>query len=227
MKHETVLLVEDNLKILDANRRILAEDGIVALTAASLADARRCLQDHAPDVVVLDIMLPDGDGLEFLSELRESCDAPVLFLTAKGEKSDRLAGLRAGGNDYITKPYDIDEFLARVKAFLHLVSSRSAPQRLTLDTLELDIHANIAFDAGRDMLLTQKEFTVLLYLARRNGETVSAQTLYEAVWRAPYLDSSATVKSTVSSLRRKLEGSGWLIASVRGSGYSLSRAAEG
>jgi len=119
-----VLLLEDNTSILDLNRRMLEKDGITVLTAKTIAEARERLKIAHPDVAVLDIMLPDGSGIDFLAELRQVCDAPVLFLTAKIEQDDVLKGLIAGGNDYITKPYNIDEFRMRVTGFLHLVGSR-------------------------------------------------------------------------------------------------------
>ncbi len=117
-----VLIVEDNPKILDLNRRILEQDGCVVLTAKTIAEARQRLKIATPDVAVLDVMLPDGSGIDFLAELRAVSSAPVLFLTAKSDREDVMAGLGAGGNDYITKPYDIDEFRMRVKSFLKLVS---------------------------------------------------------------------------------------------------------
>ncbi len=120
-----VLLLEDNVQILDLNRRMLEEEGLMVLTAKTIAEARECLKIAVPDVAVLDIMLPDGSGIDFLAELRLVCDAPVLFLTAKTEQDDILKGLAVGGNDYITKPYDIDEFCMRVTGFLRLMGSRS------------------------------------------------------------------------------------------------------
>jgi len=120
-----VLLLEDNVNILNLNRGMLEHEGCMVLTATTIEEARKRLKAVAPDVAVLDIMLPDGSGIDFLAELRQVCDAPALFLTAKTERSDVLKGLKAGGNDYITKPYDIDEFCMRVMGFLSLVRSRS------------------------------------------------------------------------------------------------------
>ncbi len=119
-----VLLLEDNADVLDLNRRMLEEEGVIVLTATTIAEARERLKIAVPDVAVLDIMLPDGSGIDFLAELRQVCDAFVLFLTAKAEQGDILKGLTAGGNDYITKPYNIDEFRMRVMGFLRLASSR-------------------------------------------------------------------------------------------------------
>jgi DNA-binding response OmpR family regulator len=118
-----VLLLEDNQKILNLNRKMLEDEGVMVLTATTIAMARQRVRCVIPDVVVLDIMLPDGSGLDFLAELRAVSDVPALFLTAKAERADIIAGLTAGGNDYITKPYDIDEFCARVTGFLRLTGA--------------------------------------------------------------------------------------------------------
>jgi DNA-binding response OmpR family regulator len=205
----TVLLVEDNLKLLRLNSRILENAGHRTLTAKNLAEARAHLETAAPDVVVLDIMLPDGSGLDFLAEIREACDAPVLFLTAKTEKNDKLAGLRAGGNDYITKPYDIEELRERVSAFLRLVRHKRPPDRIAIGALTLDLISNRAFADGRDMLLTQKEFALPLLLAQRKDEVFSAGYLYEKVWNAAVFEAAKTAlakkKPELKTAKARLE----------------------
>jgi DNA-binding response OmpR family regulator len=145
------LLVEDDAKILEINRRVLEREGLLVLTAKTLRQARERLKLTIPDAVVLDIMLPDGSGLDFLSELRRVCQAPVLFLTAKTELDDILSGLSSGGNDYITKPYDIDEFRMRVLSFLRLVGS--AKMQNTQETPAASV-------------LTEKELSVALLAAQ-------------------------------------------------------------
>jgi DNA-binding response OmpR family regulator len=165
-------------------------------------------------------MLPDGNGLDFLAELRGVCAAPVLFLTAKTEKEDKLAGLRAGGNDYITKPYDIDELRERVSAFLRLIRDKGKPpDRIAFGSLTFDLISNQAFADGRDILLTQKEFALLLFLAQRKGEVFSAEHLYEKVWNASAAGDSRAVKYQLSNLRKKLAGSGYTVVAERGEGY--------
>jgi len=176
---KVVLLLEDNAKILDINRRMLEKDGLVVLTAESIEQARERIKIIVPDVAVLDIMLPDGSGLDFLDELREVCDAPVLFLTAKAKKTDVLAGLSAGGNDYITKPYDIDEFRMRVLNFLSL----SANSKTRQNPLQ------------EDMLLTEKEFIVAVLAGRGllNKEIADEVNL-----------SESRVKTCLSGVYKKL-----------------------
>jgi DNA-binding response OmpR family regulator len=216
-----ILLVEDNLKILDANRRILSENGYVVLTADTLQKARKHLKTTDPDVVVLDIMLPDGNGLDFLSELRETCAAPVLFLTAKDEREDKLKGLRAGGNDYITKPYDIDEFRERVVNFLRF--ARRPPPRTKIGALELDVAASMAFLNGEDMALSPKEFALLRLFVQNEGIALSADCLYEKVWKAVMGEDTQAVRSSVSRLRAKLNDSGFTITSQRNEGYCFEK----
>jgi len=216
-----ILLVEDNLKILEANRRIFEDDGHTVLTADTLQKAWNHLKTIEPDVIVLDVVLPDGNGFDFIMELRESCDATVLFLTAKDERTDKLRGFRAGGNDYITKPYDIDELRERVINFLRL--TRRPPPRLKLGVLELDVAASMAFVNGGDLSLSPKEFALLRMFAQNEGTTMSAEYLYEKIWKAPMVEDTQAVRASVSRLRTKLAGSGYTITSQRNEGYCFKK----
>ena len=175
-----VLLLEDNLKILDLNRRMLEKEGLIVLAARTIEEARERIKIAVPDVAVLDIMLPDGSGLDFFVELREVCDAPVLFLTAKAERADVLAGLTLGGNDYISKPYDIDEFRARVMGFIRLVDS---------------VKTRRVFSAKMSSLLSERELSIALCAAE--GMT------NEDIARKVYL-SESRVKTCLTSVYRKL-----------------------
>lgn len=183
-----VLLVEDNQKILDINCRMLEKEGIMVLTAKTLAEARQRIKLARPDVAVLDIMLPDGSGLDFLSELRQLCETPskpvcAIFLTAKAEHSDLLEGLAAGGNDYITKPYDIDELRMRVLGFLRLTDSSKTRGRSSADDLPVS------------SILTEKE----LYLA-----LLVAKGLYNKEIADKIFLSESRVKTSLSGIYRKL-----------------------
>lgn len=155
---ERILLVEDDPNILRTNRRILEREGFEVLCAASLHETRALLAEAKPDALVLDIRLPDGRGLAFCEEIRPTTSAPVLFLTALDEKSEIIEGLVAGGNDYITKPYDVDEFLARVKAQLRLarMNRLAAEQARTIrrGPLTLDTVAMRAYLESEDMGLS-------------------------------------------------------------------------
>ncbi|MCL2186741.1 MAG: response regulator transcription factor [Treponema sp.] len=186
-----VLLVEDNQNILDINRRLLEKEGVMVLTATTIEQARQRIKLARPDVAVLDIMLPDGSGLDFLSELRSLCETPsnpvcALFLTAKAERADILAGLCAGSNDYITKPYDIDEFRMRVLGFLRLtVTQRKEDTQPKQHGQEKPISS----------LLTEKELAVAMLAARGFANKEIADNVFL---------SESRVKTCLSGIYRKL-----------------------
>ena len=222
-KRATVLIVEDNKAMLRLNARMLSGAGHVVLAAETLAEAREQLKSHTPDAVVLDIMLPDGNGLDFLQEIREDSDAPVLLVTSLGDKDDRLAGLRAGGDDYITKPYDIDELVARVNAFLRRERMhREKPVReITKGPLRLDTLSGRAYLNGSEMRLAPKEFSILRLLVQNESSILTAEKLYEEVWGMPMASDDHSIKNAVYRLRKKLrsDSSGLWIEMLRGEGY--------
>ena len=219
-----VLLVEDNELILDANQQILTHDGYTVLTATTLREARKHLNTVLPDVTILDIMLPDGNGLDFMAELRRLTSAPVLFLTAKDKQEQRLDGLMAGGNDYITKPYDIAEFRARVKNFMTLQRGfQNNSKSIILDSLMLDMVAQQAFLDGKCMHLPPKEFALLHLFVTNVGRAISVEYIYEKVWGQPMRDDAGAVKTAVSRLRTRLDDSDFLIVAQRGVGYCFER----
>lgn len=224
---EYILLVEDDPNILRTNRRILEREGFFVLCASSLQEARMQLMQHKPDAIVLDIRLPDGSGLAFCEEIRSSTSAPVLFLTALDEKSEIIEGLVAGGNDYITKPYDVDEFLARVGAQLRLarMNRQAAENSKTMirGPLTLDVVALRAFLSGNDMLLSAREFSVLLFLLKNEGKTLSAAQIYEGAWSQPMASSANALWKCISRLKSKLTLSDGSISllNFRNEGYML------
>lgn len=204
----TILLVEDDKNIQRTNRRILEREGFTVLCAGTLKETQAALQKHKPDALVLDIMLPDGSGLAFCEKIRPYTPVPVLFLTALDEKSEIVEGLVAGGNDYITKPYDVDEFVARVKAQLRLARmNRQAAQEvrtLMRGPLSLDLVALRAFLDGRDMLLSAREFSVLLFLLKNEGQTLSAEEIYQGAWDQPMAGDANALWKCTSRLKNKL-----------------------
>lgn len=219
----TILLVEDNPHIMKINARLLAAHGYEIVQAATAAQARERLNWQPVDLIVLDILLPDGDGLTLCRELKARYHVPILFLTALGENADVVAGLRAGGDDYLPKPYDLEVLLARVEARLraHGDSRRYVDYGpLRLDTLSLT-----ASVGGRDLMLSQKEFTALLLLAQRAERKVAQEELTRAVWGADAEGESAALYTLVSRLRKKLQaGETRLeISALRGGGYLLEQ----
>lgn len=223
----TILLVEDDKNIQRTNRRILEREGFTVLCAGTLKETQTALLDSKPDALVLDIMLPDGNGLAFCEKIRPHTPAPVLFLTALDEKDDIIEGLVAGGNDYITKPYDINEFVARVKAQLRLarmnqLASENA-KTMTRGPLTLDIVALRAFLDGKDMRLSAREFSVLLFLLKNEGKTLSAEEIYKGAWDSPMAGNPTALWKCISRLKNKLSACDEKVSlmNFRNKGYLL------
>lgn len=223
----TILLLEDDKNIQRTNRRILEREGFSVLCASTLKETQAILLDHKPDALVLDIMLPDGSGLAFCEKIRPYTPVPVLFLTALDEKDEIIEGLVAGGNDYITKPYDIDEFVARVKAQLRLASmNRLASEKaktMAREPLMLDLVALRAYLNGVDMRLSAREFSVLLFLLKNEGKTLSAEEIYKGAWDLPMAGNANALWTCISRLKSKLEASHGHVSlmNFRGKGYML------
>lgn len=226
-----LIYVEDNITIRQRVTEVLRANGFSVEEAATAADARRIFSGENFDLVLLDILLPDGNGLELLRELRRGKNAavPVIILSALGEEIDeRVSGLEAGANDYLAKPFSIRELIARIRAVMRNASPRSenapavpATVRLNGGTLDLQ-QPWIYRDDGTQILLSMKEFCLLRYFAEHPMQTVSVDEILTQVWR---VDSSSIKTASpvviISRLRKKLEGF-CLIESVRGDGYRFS-----
>ncbi len=222
-KNKRILLVEDNEKILNGNKRLLEWEGYTVDTATTIKKAYECIDANIPHIIILDIMLPDGNGLDFMKSLRQSSAAgvPILLLTGLGTQEDIIHGLSAGSDDYITKPYDFPILLARIQALLR--RSARVPELLENGRLKLDISADIATLDDVDLLLTQKEFLILLFLMQNIGHYVASEHLYERVWKMPYAENNNALKSTIKRLRTKLSGSDYLIEWSRDEGYIFTK----
>lgn len=218
-----ILLVEDDPRIMEMNNIVLTMNEYQVMQANTLAQAERLLAQAQPNLIVLDIMMPDGSGLDFCVKIRAHYDTPILFLTALGDNSDVLRGLRIGADDYLAKPYDMDIFLARVEALLRRASrGRNAFSGMwAIGPLALDTTAGRAFINGEDMLLTPKDFLLLNLLAQHEGQLLEKAWLYERVWHAPLTQDDSALKSAMYRLRRRLGRDMIEIVSVRNIGYRL------
>jgi DNA-binding response OmpR family regulator len=221
-----VLLVEDNRQLNDANRRYLELSGYEVETAYFIAEARGKLFVFEPDVILLDVMLPDGDGVEFCKEIYGKTAAMIIFLTAKAAEEDTVRGINAGGHVYLTKPYSPKVMLTYVERAVRLkkASSEKFPEYITLGKLAMNLPSVIALWDGVDLLLSVKEFAILLLLVQNHGKVLSAQTLYETVWKAPLINDKNTLWRHISSLKQKLinlAGDKVEIVSERGAGYMI------
>jgi DNA-binding response OmpR family regulator len=179
--------------------------------------------DHGPDLVILDVGLPKRNGLSVARELRRrGFRAPVLMLTARDTVPDKVSGLDAGADDYLAKPFDYDELLARVKALLRRSSMRADDTTLRVGDLALDPVSREVTRAGQPVPLTQKEFALLEYLMRNAGRTLSREQISEHVWKHEFDPSTNIVDVYINYLRKKLDGdSPPLVHTVRGTGYVL------
>lgn len=215
--------MEDNPHIMKINSSYLVIEDYSVLQATDAAQCRRLLAENDVDLVILDIMLPDGDGISLCREIKAKYDIPILFLSALSENEDIITALRAGGDDYLPKPYDIQVLIARVEARLR--STRKDKRYVSFGRLKLDTVSMAAYFADNDLLVTQKEFSLLLMLARNVGNTVSKAALYENVWAVPYSDNSGALFTAVSRLNKKLDENkaDVTITYERGKGYALEK----
>lgn len=214
-----ILLIEDNETIMRGNKRLLERNGYDVCAAMTLKEARESLTKSKPDAIILDIMLPDGNGLEFMEELRtgDNRGIPILILTGLSTKEDIIEGLTKGGDDYLTKPYDFSVLLARVEALLR--RSQQIPDTINKEGFSLDITAGTASLDGTDLLLTQKEFAILLIFIQNGERYIDTRYLYEKAWNQPMAEDSQALKKTIHRLREKIGDSGWTIEWSRGEGY--------
>ena len=218
-----ILLVEDDRKAAALLVRGLREEGFVVDHAASLAEADEAAFVTTHDLIVLDGMLPDGDGVTLCRTLRaRGQQVPVLMLTARDALSDRVDGLNAGADDYLTKPFEFEELLARLRALLRR-SDMTRPPVLVADDLRLDPASLQVTRAGRPVELTPKEFALLQALMRQPGAVVPRQRLAEQIWHGDPLAIDNLIDAHMSKLRRKIDAAGArpLIETVRGRGFRL------
>lgn len=217
-----ILMIEDNPGVLKLNRIALERKGLKTRIAPSLEKARAELARGSINLILLDILLPDGNGLEFIPEIRQTTNAPILMLTSLRDHQDVINGLLGGADDYMTKPYRIEELYARIIAMLRREERNNGSlQAVTRGLLTLDTISGRAFLNGGDMLLSQKEFALLLVLMQNEGEVLSKEQLYEKIWNISAVGDTRVVKTHLSNVRRKLEGSGFTVTSTRGEGYTF------
>ena len=217
-----ILIVEDEDAIAEPLAEGLAREGFQVDRVATGAAA---LEAEEPDLVLLDLRLPDVDGLTVCRELRARSDVPIIVVTAKGEEVDRVVGLEVGADDYVVKPFGLRELIARIRAVTRRTRPRGdgreqAEGALRVGELEIDGRAHRATLSGRELGLTAKEFALLELLARDPGAVVSRERILGEVWNTTWYGSAKTIDVHVASLRRKLGDPGW-IETVRGIGLRL------
>jgi DNA-binding response OmpR family regulator len=223
----TVLVVEDDPTTAELVRLYLARDGHAVLTAKDGVEGLRLAREKAPDLVVLDIMLPKMDGLQVCRSLRADSDVPIIMLTARVEEEDRLAGLDLGADDYITKPFSPRELAARVRAVLRRSSKdalEQGPKKLSYNGIQVDMGRRTAAVDGEPLSLTPTEFRLLGLFMKAPGYVFSRDVIIERVFGYEFEGFDRSVDTHVSNLRRKLEGKSGkkrYIHTVYGAGYKL------
>ncbi|GMA70028.1 DNA-binding response regulator [Leuconostoc litchii] len=232
-----VLVVDDEKPISDIIKFNLTKEGYDVVTAADGQEALDMYNDESPDLVLLDQMLPEVDGIEVLRQIRSKSDIPVIMVTAKDSEIDKVLGLEMGADDYVTKPFSNRELVARVKANLRSRKSVSQTSEETFNSTEdiyigdLVIHpqAYMVSKDGADIELTHREFELLYYLAQHIGQVMTREHLLQQVWGYDYFGDVRTVDVTVRRLREKIEDNpshpNWL-ATRRGVGYYLRPSEE-
>jgi len=222
-----ILLIEDDEEIAEFVVRGLREDGYTVEHARDAEDGRHALRSGEWDLVLLDWWLPGTDGLTLLRRFRQARgEAPVLFLTARDAVSDRVRGLDGGADDYLCKPFDFEELLARVRALTRR-RDRAGGTSLAHADVRIDLATHRADRAGRRLELTAKEHALLVFFLRHPDEVLSRTRIYEHVWDERYVGLSNTLEYHVMELRKKLESHGpRLIHTLRGRGYLFGERAD-
>jgi DNA-binding response OmpR family regulator len=220
-----ILLLEDDAKTAELVSEILRKEGYLVQLAASLFSARGKIARSLPNLVIVDRRLPDGDGCDFCRDLRaeeRTRSIPVLFLTSKTSTTDKVVGLKMGGDDYLTKPFDIAELLARVEALLRRTRRESEPSRPAMlkgRGVSLDLDRHVCLAGKRRIDLWPKEFELLQVFLERPGRLLSKEFLSERVWGHELFMNSRAIETAIQRLRRKLGPSGRAIETVKGFGF--------
>ncbi|MBI1349300.1 response regulator [bacterium] len=220
-----ILVIEDAPRLLRSIVRTLEESGYTTASAQTLAEAARLLAYNV-DAIVLDLMLPDGSGLDWLAQIRAANNqTPVLILTARDAITDRVAGLDTGADDYLVKPFSLEELLARIRALLRR-EVRSASTLLTLGALSVDLLKRTATREGIPLELQNRQLELLIFLMRHANEIVSREMIAHEVWREPTATWTNVIEVHMTQLRKQLDrtGSPTILHTVRGRGYLLGDA---
>ena len=227
---QKVLVVEDDINIAELLRLYLQKDGFEVSHAADGGKAVEMAKEIQPDLVLLDIMLPVMDGWQVCRELRKTMKMPIIMLTAKGETEDKVSGLEMGADDYIVKPFEVKELLARVHAVLRRTGDDGKPQskKLTFDKLVINLDSYELIVDGKKIDTPPKEMELLYHLAATPNRVYTRNQLLDEVWGFDYFGDSRTVDVHIKRLREKLEGVSdqWSIKTVWGVGYKFEVAGE-
>lgn len=233
---ECILVVEDEQEVADLLELYLENEGYQVFKFYQGTEALQCVNREVIDLALLDVMLPDMDGFQICRKIRENHYFPIIMLTARVEDVDKINGLMLGADDYITKPFNPLEVIARIKTQLrryhhyneigHSVQLKEDNQELEIRGLMINQRTHKSFLYGKELELTPLEFSILWYLCEHQGEVVSSEELFEAVWKEKYLDNNNTVMAHVGRIREKMQDSyrnHKFIKTVWGVGYTIEK----
>ena len=229
MAGEKVLVIDDEIDICNLIKLYLSKNNFIVLKANSGAEALELVAVKDPDLIILDILLPDIDGLELCQELRKVTECPILFLSCKNDDMDKILGLTVGGDDYITKPFSPGELVARVKAHLRRYRITSGVETrkesiLKFSGLHIDLSSHTVYVCDKPVDLTHKEFQMLSFLAHNPNSVISMGQIYDYVWGVNNIGDTRTVMVHISSLRKKIEkdpADPKIIVTIKGAGYKF------
>jgi DNA-binding response OmpR family regulator len=221
MSEKLILLVEDNEKLQAMNKVMLEKRGFAVKTTYTLSEAKAFLSQIKPDAIVLDRGMPDGDGADFLVNLRKTSRIPVLMLTGYNQRDEVKAGYNSGCDDYITKPFDFDILVMKLNTLIK--RAEEVPESITQGELTLKLISQEAFTRDINLNLPPNEYKLLQFFVQNKGKEISAEKLYEAVWGQPLIGNTTALRVAVSHLRKKLEGCGYNVSKARGMGYCFER----
>jgi len=228
-----LLVVDDERPIADILKFTFEKEGHQVICAYDGEEAIELVKQEKPDLILLDVMLPGKDGMEVCRIVRQTIDVPIIMLTAKDSEVDKVLGLELGADDYVTKPYSARELIARVRAQLRRQKPKAEVQNehvLRVHELEIDLQSYTVLKQGEGLDLTHREFELLVYLTRHQGQVLTREHLLQAVWGFDYFGDARTVDVTVRRLREKIEddpSDPKYIITRRGLGYALRNPGQG
>lgn len=217
-----VLVVDDEATLLETVTNRLQRDGYMVLSAATAEDAWKRFREHRPDLIVLDVMLPGRSGFELSRIIRQESKVPILFLSARSQDADKLKGFEVGGDDYLTKPFNLSELSARVRAILRRIAAPEKKTLIVVGELRIDSDRHEAFLGDRQLELAPKEFALLHFLASNPGKVFSREALLDRVWGPDAYVNPRTVDVHMRWLRKHIEdddANPAHLQTVRGVGY--------
>lgn len=225
-----ILIIDDDRELCILIKQSVLQESIEADCCYSGESGLMKLKEHEYQLVILDVMMPGVDGFETLEQIRKESSLPILMFTAKDDSASKVRGLRAGADDYLTKPFEMDELIARIisliRRYTHFNQKGDSLQILDFDGLTIDFNSRSIHAVNGDFELPPKEFDLLLFLAKNQGKILTKQQIYENVWGEDYVYDDSNIMAIISRLRKKIEenpGSTKYIQTVKGIGYRFNK----